>query len=98
MIPFHRTRPSRSLFALKTLKSDLNNTRDALNLSCSTYYGVANTEHYFPLCHAYDVITGGLLICIKVILFQHGLNYLSNEEFIKSLCVVIKSCLAASNG
>ena len=44
---------------------------------------VEDTEHYFLLCHAYDVFRNDLLNSVNAILLPSGIKCPSNEELLK---------------
>ena len=56
-----------------------------LNPLCPSNDGVEDTEHYFLLCHTYDVQRCYLLNCVNVILLPllpHGLANPSNKKLV----------------
>ena len=59
------------------------NFRETLNPLCAINDGVEDTEHYFLLCHAYDVFRNDLLNSVNAILLPSGIKCPSNEELLK---------------
>ena len=57
--------------------------RETLNPLCAINDGVEDTEHYFLLCHAYDVFRNDLLNSVNAILLPSGIKCPSNEELLK---------------
>ena len=54
-----------------------------MNLLCAINDGVEDTEHYFLLCHVYDVFRNDLLNSVNAILLPYGIICPSNEELLK---------------
>ena len=54
-----------------------------MNPLCAINDGVEDKEHYFILCHAYDVFRRDRLSSVNAILLPHGIIRLSNEELLK---------------
>ena len=59
------------------------NFNDTLNPLCPINDGVEDTEHYFLLCHNYNVDRCDLLNSVNAILLPRGLINLSNEYLLK---------------
>ena len=59
------------------------NFNDTLNPLCPINDGVEDTEHYFLLCHNYNVDRCDLLNSVNAILLPYGLINLSNEDLLK---------------
>ena len=54
-----------------------------MNPLCAINDGVEDTEHYFLLCHAYDVFRHDLLSSVNAIVLPYDIICLSNEELLK---------------
>ena len=59
------------------------NFNDTLNPLFPINDGVEDTEHYFLLCHNYNVDRCDLLDSVNAILLPRGLINLSNEDLLK---------------
>ena len=59
------------------------NFRKTLNPLCAINDGVEDMEHYFLLCHAYDVFRHDFLSSLNAILLPFGIISPSNEELLK---------------
>ena len=71
------------LFKHSLMHKFKHNFRETLNPLCAINDGVEDTEHYFLLCHAYDVFRHALLSSVNVILLPYGIICPSNEELLK---------------
>ena len=54
-----------------------------LNLLCTINGSVEDTQHYFLLCHTYDVFIRDLLSSADSILLPHDITGLSNQKRLK---------------
>ena len=61
----------------------VHNVRETLNPLCAINDSVDDTEHYFLLCHAYDVFRHDLLSSVNAILLPYDIICPSNEELLK---------------
>ena len=69
------------------------NFRETLNPLCAINNGVKDAEHYFLLCHAYDVFRNDLLNSANAILLPYGIICPSNEELLKVTFMAMNSYL-----
>ena len=73
------------------------NFRETLNPLCAINEGVEDTEHYFLLCHTYDVFRHDLLSSVNAILLLYGIICPSNEELLKVILYVHEQLSFDSN-